>query len=197
LPTFLQVDDIAGQPEVEHPRQGALPDRKLVTQPSAQLPAAFAIFSSLASCAAGDSGEADGGAAVGDVREDKVLPAAICCFGFCGLAACFGASTTTLGSEMAPPEGVAVCDMAGPFRPHSSSVKTAADAPAIKNEAFMAILLDFREPLNSGRSGKVEFNERWVGLTASVVQPFHTIRARCPSNQAFYTSRYIRRNWWA
>jgi hypothetical protein len=42
LPTFLHVDDNAGQPDPEHPIQGALPDLKLVGHPPTQPPAAFA-----------------------------------------------------------------------------------------------------------------------------------------------------------
>ena len=126
MPAFLHVDDSAGQPDPEHPCQGALPDLKLVTQPPTQLPVAFASF---ASCAAGDIGDADGVGVVGDVRADTVLRATTRCFGFCGRATCFGASTRMLGSEVvAPPEGVAVCDIAVPIGPHSISAidKTAA-----------------------------------------------------------------------
>jgi hypothetical protein len=99
-------------------------DLKFVTQPPTQLPVAFA------SCAAGDIGDADGVGVVGDVRGDTVLRATARCFGFCGMATCFGASTTTLGSEIvAPPEGVAVCDIAVPLRPHrSSAIDTIATA---------------------------------------------------------------------
>src|SRR3981189_3631741 len=87
--------------ETEHPCQGASPVLKLVTQPPTQLPVAFASF---ASCAAGDIGDADGVGMVGDVRGDTVLRVTARCF---GLATCFGASTTTLGSEVAaPPEGL-------------------------------------------------------------------------------------------
>jgi hypothetical protein len=132
-----------------------LPDLKLVTQPSTQLPAAFAIFSSLASCAAGDIGDADGIGTVDDVRAGTVLPATTRCFGLCGLVTCLGASTTTLGSEVvAPPEGVAVCDMAMPLRPHSSSIdKTATARPAAKwNDAFMAIFSCGYLLLDSGNS---------------------------------------------
>jgi hypothetical protein len=42
LPPFLHVDDNAGQPDPEHPIQGALPDLKLDGQPPTQPPAAFA-----------------------------------------------------------------------------------------------------------------------------------------------------------
>ena len=45
-----------------------------------------------------------------------MLRAAVRCF--CGLATCFGASTTTLGSEVV---GVAVREIAVPLRPHRSS----------------------------------------------------------------------------
>ena len=113
---FLHVDDNAGQPEPEHPTQGALPDLKLVAQPPAQLPVIFG------SCAAGDMVAADGVGVVGDVRGDMVLRATARCVGFGGLATCFGASTTTLGSEVeAPPEGVAACDIVVPLKPHGSS----------------------------------------------------------------------------
>jgi hypothetical protein len=79
-------------------------------------------FGSFASCSVGDIGEADGAGVVDDVRGDAVLRATTRCFGFCGRATCFGASTRMLGSEVvAPPEGVAVCAIAVPLRPHSSS----------------------------------------------------------------------------
>jgi hypothetical protein len=101
---------------------------------------AFGSFAS--SRSAGDIGDADGVGVVGDVRGDTVLRATARCSGFCGLATCFGASTTTLGSEVvAPPEGVAVCDIAVPLRPHSSSAidKIATARLATKsNEAFIA-----------------------------------------------------------
>jgi hypothetical protein len=43
------------------------------------------------------------------------------CFGgCCGLATGFGAWTVMLGSVV-PPEGVWVCDIAVPLRPHSST----------------------------------------------------------------------------
>ena len=100
----------------EHPCQGASAYLKLVTQPPTQLPVALA---SLASFADTDSG-ADGVWVDCDVREDTALRATARCFGLCGLATCFGASTTTLGSELvAPPdEGIAVCDIAVPLRQH-------------------------------------------------------------------------------
>jgi hypothetical protein len=73
---FLHVDDNAGQPEDEHPRQGALPVLKLVWQPSTQLPE---IRSRLASFAMTDVGAANvvasEGSLVGDVRRDTALRA--------------------------------------------------------------------------------------------------------------------------
>jgi len=118
---------------VEHPTQGRSPDLKLVTQPPTQLPVAFAICAS--SRSAGDIGDSVGVAVVGDVRGDTVLRATARCIGF---------STTTPGSEVvAPPEGVAVCDIAVPLRPHSSSAtdKTVKARPAAKksDETFMGI----------------------------------------------------------
>jgi hypothetical protein len=92
--------------------------------------------------AAGDIGDAGGVAVVGDVPEDTLPLATARGFGLCGLATCLGASTTTLGSVVAPPEGATVCDMAVLLGPHSSSAidKTATAGPATKwNDAFMAI----------------------------------------------------------
>jgi hypothetical protein len=132
LPTFLHVGDSAGQLDTEHPCQGASPDLKLVTQPPTQLPVTLASF---ASCAAGDIGDADGvGVVLGDVRGRTVLRAT---------ARCFGASTTTLGSEVAAlPEGVAVCDFAVPLRPHRSSAidKIATAGLATKSDENLIAL---------------------------------------------------------
>ena len=73
-----------------------------------------------------------------DVRRDTVLRATARGPGFCGLATCFGASTTTLGSEVvAPPEGVAVFAIAVPLRTHSGA--TARLAIKKSDENFMAI----------------------------------------------------------
>ena len=73
-----------------------------------------------------------------DVRRDTVLRATARSAGFCGLATCFGASTTTSGSEVvAPPEGVAVCAIAVPLRPHSGA--TARLATKKSDENFTAI----------------------------------------------------------
>ena len=78
---------------------------------------AFGSFAS--SRSAGDAGSV---AVVGDVLPDTPLRVTACCSGFGGLATCFGASTVTLGSELAVrPEGVPVCDIAVPLRPHINS----------------------------------------------------------------------------
>jgi hypothetical protein len=61
-------------------------------------------------------------AVVGEVRWDTVMRAIPCGFGLCGHATCFGASTTTPGSEVvAPSNGVAACDIVAPLRPYRSS----------------------------------------------------------------------------
>jgi hypothetical protein len=123
-----------------HPTQGLFPDGRLDTQPSTQLP--VMAFGSFSSCAVGDIGDADDAGVVDDVRGDTVLRATARCFGFCGVA-CFGASTTTLGSEVvAPPEDVAVCDIAVPLRPHSSSAidKMATARLATKSEEILIAL---------------------------------------------------------
>jgi hypothetical protein len=112
---------------------------------------AFGSFAS--SRSAGDIGDADGVGVVDDARGDTVLRATARCFGFCGLATCFGASTRTLGSEVvAPPEGVAVCDIAVPLRPHSSSAidKIATARLATKsNENLIAMSSQIRGTANS------------------------------------------------
>lgn len=113
---FLHVGEYP-PPEREHPFHGALPELKLVTQPPTQLPVTLASLASLASLA--DIGDVEGAKAVGDVRGDTVLRAIARGSRFCGLADCFGASTTTAGSEgVAPSEGVAASE---PLRPQSSS----------------------------------------------------------------------------
>ena len=52
------------------------------------------------------------------LRPGSVPRAAIRGPGFCGLAVCFGAPTTTPGSEVTPRPGGSVCDIAVPLRPH-------------------------------------------------------------------------------
>jgi hypothetical protein len=77
-------------------------------------------LASFASCPVGDIGDADDVGVAGDVRGDTVWATVRGC-GFCGLATCFGASTTTSGSMAAARlEVVAVCDIAVPLRPHRS-----------------------------------------------------------------------------
>jgi hypothetical protein len=51
-------------------------------------------------------------------RPGSVPRAAIRGPGFCGLAVCLGAPTTTPGSELTPPDG-SVCDIAVLLRPHT------------------------------------------------------------------------------
>jgi hypothetical protein len=65
-----------------------------------------------------------------------VLRATALCF---GLVTCFGASTVTLGSEVAEPVGA--CDIAVPLRPHSSSIDKIATAglAAKSDENLMAM----------------------------------------------------------
>jgi hypothetical protein len=110
---FLHVEEYM-PPETEHPCHGASPDLKLVAQPPTQLPVTLASLASLA-----DIDDVAGAAAVGDVRGDTVLRAIGRGSRFCGLADCFGASTTTAGSEgVAPSEVVAASE---PLRPQSSS----------------------------------------------------------------------------
>ena len=165
MPTFLHVPDSAGQPDAEHPTQGRLPDGKLVWQPPTQLPEAL---SSLRSFANTDSCAADGVGVVGDVAADTVLRtvlrATARCFGFCGLlATCFGASIRMLGREVvAPPEGVAVCDIAVPLRPHSSSAidKIATARPARKSDdAFMAISFQILRTANAVPDRTILFSD--------------------------------------
>src|SRR5258708_1500496 len=110
-------------PKVEHPCHGALPDLKLVAQPPTQLPVTLASLASLADIGdvegAAAVGDVEGAAAVGEVRGDTVLRPIGRGSRFCGLADCFGASTTTAGSEApAPSEVVAASE---PLRPQSSS----------------------------------------------------------------------------
>ena len=72
-----------------------------------------------------------------DVRTDSALRATARGPGFCGLASCFGASTTTLGSEVvALPEGVAVCAIAVPPGPYNGA--TARLATKKSDENFTA-----------------------------------------------------------
>jgi hypothetical protein len=110
---FLHVEEYP-PPETEHPCHGASPVLKLVTQPPTQLPVTLASLASLA-----DIGDVGGAAAIGDVRGDSVLRAIARGSRFCGLAVCFGASTTTAGSERVAPSGVVAASE--PLRLQSSS----------------------------------------------------------------------------
>lgn len=47
IPACSRQSRPAGQPDTEHPRQGALPVLKLVWQPSTQLPEMLSSFASL------------------------------------------------------------------------------------------------------------------------------------------------------
>jgi hypothetical protein len=136
---FLHVEEYP-PPETEHPCHGASPDLKLVTQPPTQLPVTLASLASLA-----DIGDVEGAAAVGDVRGDTVLRAIARGSRFCGLADCFGASTTTAGSErMAPSEVVAASE---PLRPQSSSPieqKATARLGAERDENLITISSQMR-----------------------------------------------------
>jgi hypothetical protein len=97
---FLQVDD-GVTPESEHPTQGRSPDLKLDTQPPMH------------------------SQAVEDARCDTALwlGATACWSGFCGLAPCFGASTTTLGSEVVLSASIVACDVPVPPGLHSNAIE--------------------------------------------------------------------------
>ena len=140
---FLHVEEYP-PPEVEHPCHGALPDLKLVAQPPTQLPVTLASLASLA-----DTGDVEGAAAVGDVRGDTVLRPIVRGSRFCGLADCFGASTTTAGSEaVAPSEVVAASE---PRRPQSSSpIEEKATARLVTERDEILIIISFqmwRQPI--------------------------------------------------
>jgi hypothetical protein len=134
LRVFLQVEEYM-PPEREQPCHGALPDLKLVAQPPTQLPVTLASLASLA-----DSGDVEGAAAVGDVRGATALRVIARGSRLSGLADCFGAWTTTAGSEEAPPsEVVAACE---PLRPQSSSAieeKTTARLVTERDEILITV----------------------------------------------------------
>lgn len=116
---FLHVDDNAGQPDAEHPRQGALPVLKLVTQPPTQLPETLSSFASFAII---DVGAVDDVSVLGDVWRGTALRETARGFGLRCLGISFGASTVMLGSAlMALADDVAACDIAAPPRPHVNS----------------------------------------------------------------------------
>lgn len=122
-----------------HPTQGRLPCGRLDSQPPLQL---LATFSSLAILPNIESGAGAGVRAVDvwpvdDLRRDTTVFAT--CFGFFGLATCFGASTVMLGSELAEP--VAVCDAAGP---HSKAVDKIATAEGATKRDGNLMTISFR-----------------------------------------------------
>jgi hypothetical protein len=140
---FLHVGEYT-PPETEHPCHGALPDLKLVTQPPTQLPVTLASLASLA-----DIGDVEDAAAVGVVRGDTVLRAIARGSCFCGPADCFGASTTTAGSEgVTPSEVVAASE---PLRPQSSSpIEEKATARLVPERDEILIIISFqmcRQPI--------------------------------------------------
>ena len=100
-----------------------------------------------------------------DVRGDSALRATARGSGFCGLATCFGASTTTLGSAVvAPPDCVAVCAIAVPLRPHSGA--TARLATKKSDENFTAI------PPISGDGKRQSQNSRYHWPDANLSHGF-------------------------
>ena len=111
-----------------------------------------------------------------DVRGDPVLRVTACSPGFCGLATCFGASTTTLGCEVvAPPEGVAVCAIAVPPRPHSGA--TARLATKKSDENFTAI-----PPMSwDGKCQSQSLRYHWTDANLSHWSSLAHHNARCPS----------------
>jgi hypothetical protein len=114
-----------------------------------------------------------------DVRRDTVLRAT----GFCGLAACFGASTKTLGSEVvAPPEGVAVCAIAVPLRPHSGA--TARLATKKSDESFT-----FIPPMSwDGKCQSQSLRYLWTDANLSHRLSLRHHNAQCP-NQVIASGR--------
>lgn len=121
---FRHVVDNAGQPDAEHPRQGALPVLKLVWQPSTQLPE---MLSSFASLVVTDVGAAN--IAVSDVSvvgDDwrRTAPRATlgCRIGLLRLCVWLGASTVTAGSVVGElVADVAACETTMPPGPQVDS----------------------------------------------------------------------------
>jgi hypothetical protein len=112
---------------------------------------------------AGRSGEsvaAVTGASLADatVRSDTVLWATGRGPGFCGLANCLGAPTTTLGSKVTPLEGGSVCDIAVPLEPHTR--------PATKSDKNL-IALSSQMPGGRFRPGAedIKFYDRFDGIS--------------------------------
>jgi hypothetical protein len=125
LRTFLHVGEKKAFADPEHPFQGWLPYLKLVWQPSVQL---LLVRSSSLSLAMTEPGAGVRAAVSVVVRTAGPLryPAPVFAdrADLCGLAACLGAATVTLGSV----ELGEVCDIAVPLRPHSIARAAAEDA---------------------------------------------------------------------
>jgi hypothetical protein len=144
---FLHVEEYP-PPETEHPCHGASPDLKLVAQPPTQLPVTLASLASLA-----EIDDVGGGAAVGDVRDETVLRAIVRGSRFCGLADCFGAWTTTAGSEEAPSSEVVAASE--PLRPQSSSpIEAKASARLVTERDEILITISsrmWRQPIRKNQ----------------------------------------------
>jgi hypothetical protein len=138
---------------------------------------AFGSFAS--SRSAGEVGDADRVEVLGDVSEDTVLRATARGFGFSGLTICFGASTTTPGSEaVAPNEGVAVCDN-----------KATARLAANSDEAFMAMSSQSWEgafhPIPMRRVTQVQLPEIQIRPPGGQTGQYPTsgaVLGQCPTN---------------
>jgi hypothetical protein len=166
--------------ETEHPCQGSLPDLKLDWQPPTQLPVALA---SLASFADIESDAVDGVRVATDVGPETALRATVRCSDFCGLATCFGASTTTLGSDVLAPAGVVVCDSAVPIRPHGSEIDEIATVrlAAKRNEAFM--VLSSQKAGTPSRACTLAYIEP-LGNTAECAMPVRLARNELSESSA-------------
>jgi hypothetical protein len=171
---FLHVGEYT-PPETEHPIHGVLAVLKLVAQPPTQLPV---ILPSLASSA--DIDDVEGAAAAGDVRGDTVPRLIMRGSRFCGLADCFGAWTTTAGSEeVAPSEVIAACE---PLRPQSSSPiedKATARLGAERDEILITISSQmWRQPIQVNQDITIRcgwppriLNQQSVGWAKALLAP--------------------------
>jgi len=122
---FRHVVDNAGQPDTEHPRQGALPVLKLVWQPSTQLPEMLSSFASLVMTDVGAASVVATDVSVDgdDWRGTALLRAtAGCWIRLLRLGVWLGASTVTAGSVVAElVADVVACEMAIPPGPYVNS----------------------------------------------------------------------------
>ncbi|MBR1173374.1 hypothetical protein JQ617_05360 [Bradyrhizobium sp. KB893862 SZCCT0404] len=121
---FRHVVDNAGQPDDEHPRQGALPVLKLVWQPSTQLPEMLSSFASLVTTDVGAASIAvtDVSLVDDDRRGTAPWATAGCRVGLLRLCVWLGASTVTAGSVVRELlADVAACETAMPPGPHVNS----------------------------------------------------------------------------